>query len=200
MTKFYAPKPVLFVAGLGRCGSSLTMQMLAAAGIPCAGRFPDFEVDDVNHRAIAPAFMVAHRGWAVKWLDPHLTPPPHDADFITIWLDRNPMEQARSQAKFAHMMTGAPYPPRHQLRTWASNLRRDRRIAMREVLGNPGIVINFEELVSKPRVTAARIARWIELWFGVLDCDRMAAVVRPRSADCQPGMAIEEALVTAAAL
>jgi len=33
-------QPALLVAGLGRCGSSLTMQMLAAADIPCVGSAP----------------------------------------------------------------------------------------------------------------------------------------------------------------
>jgi hypothetical protein len=37
--------PVIVVAGLGRCGTSLVMQMLAAAGLPCVGSFPDFEDD-----------------------------------------------------------------------------------------------------------------------------------------------------------
>lgn len=36
-------KPTIFVSGLGRCGSSMTMQMLDAAGIPCIGDYPAYE-------------------------------------------------------------------------------------------------------------------------------------------------------------
>jgi hypothetical protein len=40
-------KPYVIVAGFGRCGSSLTMTMLHAAGIPCIGTPPDFEVNQM---------------------------------------------------------------------------------------------------------------------------------------------------------
>lgn len=192
------PVPVLFVSGLARCGTSLTMQMLSAAGIPCAGDFPGFEVDAVNHRDISPAFMVAHRGQAVKWLNPHLTSPGVDpVFFVTLWLDRNPVEQARSQAKFVHLLMGAPYPDRRHLRRWASGLRRDRAIALGfiGIFGWPKLMLDFEALVGKPRETAARIAAWLEPWFGPLDVDRMAAAVRPRESRCEPGLAIEAALM-----
>lgn len=191
------PVPVLFVSGLARCGTSLTMQMLSAAGIPCAGEFPDFEVDDTNHRDISPAFMAAHRGHAVKWLDPYLAPPARDIFFITLWLDRDPVEQARSQAKFVHLMMGVPHPGRHVLRRWASGLRRDRATALGfiGIFGWPKMMLDFESLLGKPRESAGRIASWLEPWFGGLDVDRMTAAVRPRGSRCEPGLAIEAALV-----
>ena len=42
---------------------------------------------------------------------------------------------------------------------------------------------------------AARLASWLEPWFGVLDAQAMAAVVRPRGPECQPGIDLEIALL-----
>ena len=50
--------PALLVAGLGRCGTSLMMQMLAAAGLPCVGEFPAYEVPELNHRKPPLAWVI----------------------------------------------------------------------------------------------------------------------------------------------
>ena len=34
----------IVVAGFARCGLTLTMQLLDAAGLPCRGRYPDYEI------------------------------------------------------------------------------------------------------------------------------------------------------------
>ncbi|MHB8286386.1 MAG: hypothetical protein ACYDD1_17175 [Caulobacteraceae bacterium] len=67
-------KPTIIVSGLGRCGSSLTMQMLNAAGVHCVGSFPSFEGPECE--AFQEGFITAERwaavaGRAVKLLDPH---------------------------------------------------------------------------------------------------------------------------------
>jgi hypothetical protein len=108
------------VGGLARCGTTLMMHMLHAGGIPCMGSKPDFEVDEFNNRPVKAAFLERHSGHAFKLLDPHRTPLPHGFRGVLVWLDRDPAQQAKSQAKFVHLMTGAPMANRAQLREWAS--------------------------------------------------------------------------------
>lgn len=186
--------PVVFVSGLSRCGTSLMMQMLSAAGLPCAGSFPDFEVDAVSSGPVSRDFMQAHAGHAAKRLDPQRAPTPAGAPFVSIWLDRDPLEQARSQVKFLHLMGGEPLPNRAQLRRWAAGLRRDRGDAVRAIAGQPMIVVRFEDLVTIPLPTAQRVAGWLSPWLTV-DAQRMAAAALPRPAACQPAMEIEMQLV-----
>jgi hypothetical protein len=97
---------IIMVAGLGRCGTSLALQMLAAGGVDCVGPYPSFE--DAEHdqlRRTAPAEWAARAaGKAVKVLDPHRNPPPIGPAYRVLWLFRDWADQARSQLK----MVGAP--------------------------------------------------------------------------------------------
>ena len=92
---------IIMVAGLGRCGSSLVMQMLSAAGVPCIGTFPGFEVlDHHRHRADDPhAWAAIAARKAVKVLDPQLAPPPPGYAYRTIILQRDHAQQADSMLK-----------------------------------------------------------------------------------------------------
>lgn len=189
-------RPVVLVSGLGRCGSSLVMQMLEAAGVPTTGEYPGFEAPEANHRAIDAVWLRSKAGHAIKWLDPHLTPLPNDAQAVSIWLDRDFDEQASSQAKFACLLVGVPKPTRQHRRAWAAGLRRDRDLAMREVLKTRQCLsLSFERLIHQPLATAKAIAEFLSPWFGALDVARMASVVIPRSITCEPGLDIEVRLV-----
>jgi hypothetical protein len=188
--------PVVLVAGLGRCGSSLVMQMLEAAGLPCLGEYPGFEDARFNHCPVPADLLRSHAGHAVKCLNPHLTPLAYDAPWIVVWLDRNLTEQARSQIKFATVfMRSAPPTTRRDLRRMAAGLREERGPAMRAFAGRPRTYLQFEEIVASPSKAAYRLAKWLEPWHGVLDERAMAAVVRPRGPECQPGIEMEIALL-----
>lgn len=90
--------PVLFVTGLGRCGTTMVMQMLQAAGVPCAGTYPAFEDVPVTPSAVDHEWLAQQAGRAVKWIDPTVTRVRH-ANGAAIFLSRDPAEQAKSQLK-----------------------------------------------------------------------------------------------------
>lgn len=91
--------PTVIVAGFGRCGSSLVMQMLHAAGFPVTGEYPSFERDEYNTGGLSPP------AGASKILNLECNPPPAGA-YRWVWLDRSPAQQAKSQAKFLLELSG----------------------------------------------------------------------------------------------
>lgn len=167
--------PVI-VAGFGRCGSSLVMQMLQAGGFPVTGEYPSFECLAYNSGGAPPP------DGASKILDLHLNPPP-GGPYRWIWLDRNPNEQAQSQAKFLRLVCGLRIagPEVHRL---ARSYKGDRETCFEVMrrLGGEVLSVTFEELVTESATTAARIASFV----GLRDSERMAAVVRKRPAGCLP--------------
>lgn len=192
-----ADLPMVLVAGLARCGSSLTMQMLSRGGLSCVGEHPDFEVADVNHRAISPSFMKRNAGRAAKWLNPHLTPLPAGFRPSVIWLDRDLDEQTESQVKFAKAFFSVPVSRAHR-KAWKAGLLRDRALAQEAFYGCPRFAIRFETLITDTRVSAEAIATWlVDQGFFHLDAAAMASVVLPRDARCQPGIDIEIMLAEA---
>lgn len=189
--------PYIVVAGLGRCGTSLLMQMLDAGGIPCIGPYPAFEPEALRtSRAIDPAFLARYPGHAFKLLDPHRTPLP-PIPGVLIWLDRELREQARSQAKFATLMMGVPMANRVHLRRWASGLRADRERGLAPFEGWPRLVLRFEDIIRRPDDAALLIAARLRPWFNNINEAAMAAQVRPRSTDCAPGLDLELSLIAA---
>jgi hypothetical protein len=187
--------PWIAVAGLARCGTTLTMNMLHAAGIPCIGCAPAFEVAEINHRAVSRDFLNRYPGHAFKHLDPHLAPLPRELPLLVIWLDRDPKEQAKSQAKFVTVLMGLPTPTRAHIRRMAQGLKRERPVALAQYNGCPRLVLQFEEVLKEPRTAALQIAAFLRAYWGLLDIDRMAAQVRSRTPECQPGLDIELAML-----
>lgn len=177
------------VAGLGRCGSSLMMQMLHAGGMHCVGEAPAFEDDRVRDR-VAPADIEAWRGQAVKVLDPHRTGLP--GDVRVIWLDRDPKQQADSQAKFLRILGGITID-RSKRRAAAAGLAVERSAAMRVIGGRPVLTIRFETLLADPQFTAEKVASFLTPI--PLDVGQMVAQVLPRDPACRPDLGIEMMLV-----
>ena len=111
----------VLVVGLGRCGSSLTMQMLAAGGMPVHGKAPTYEVEEAMVGRMDRAWLAAQRG-AIKVLEPKRMPSlvlDHPGNAI-IWLDRDPDQQAKSQAKFLHLVADTPKLSRKAVRGLAA--------------------------------------------------------------------------------
>ena len=184
--------PTIIVAGLGRCGSSLVMQMLAAAGAPCVGTWPDFEdavsvLLDPKDTEAQREFYKACKGRAVKLLDPHLNTPPIGLDYRNIFLSRNPAEQAKSMLKLLGMTNN-----RKARKAMEQAVRTDEaraRLAMTKIGDGRYLNIPFENLIHDPEHSARAIADWVRTWRGQpLDVDRMARCVRPRPAKCLPHM------------
>lgn len=187
-------KPITIVAGFGRCGSSLVMQMLAAGGMPTPyAEFPSYEVDFAK----TPVMMSALQGGAIKVLAPHIHRPPVGPVYRWIWLDRDPVEQAKSMAKFwraAFVEAPASLPPMlefgpDQIAELAESFKRDRPRAnglMLKYTQCTGILkLRFEAILLDPPWAAYSLSKFCG---GRLDEAKMVAAVRPRGPECLPYM------------
>ncbi len=186
----------LIVAGLGRCGTTMVMRMLAAGGVPTIGEAPDFECVETQYMLEdAPAAWAYHvRGKAVKVLDAHRFAMPDLGEFDLIWLRRNPQEQARSMLKLIASMFSAVQITRQSVRAMKKGIIHDGPIAARRLAdaGTPNaIALDFEEILADPH----RAARTIGYAFKI-PAERwpvMASQVIKRDAKCLPYL-MEEAL------
>lgn len=184
------PDTKLLIAGLGRCGSSLIMQMLAAAGLRVPGEYPTHEHD---------ADLLSDPKWleqfdAVKWLGPGYMPappkPPQPFTYRVLWLDRDPKAQSKSRAKFLRaegtLKPGQTHSFERKLRA-KLHVEREESLRVVREYADP-LVISFESLLS-PEVHAGRtVSRWAKRDEAMpSDVDAMDACIRPRSPDCLPG-------------
>jgi hypothetical protein len=194
MDKAMTGKPTIFVSGLGRCGSSMTMQMLDAAGIPCVGDYPAFETWETNAAAISREWLSEHQGYAAKMLDPHRSSVPDDANCVIIWLDRDAGEQARSQCKMISMLGGVDVSG--QWRAMRSQIRKDRRKCLKIIDRWPVMMFTFEGILSNPLEISRDIAGCLSPWFDISErVYDMANVVLPRKLASMPDLSIEAALI-----
>lgn len=194
--------PPLVVAGLPRCGSSLVMSMLAAGGLDCVGAPPGYEDSSIVHgRPIDPQIYWGLGGWAIKVLDPHrnrLPTPSYQRDpHVVIWLDRNPIEQVKSQVKFARA-AGLIHrqSSNDELKKMFRRARglavTDRHACMVALRGARMLQVRFESLVLTPRIEAERIARFVAQHLGRnLDVAAMDARVIRRNPACADSLQIE---------
>ena len=168
--------PPVIVAGFGRCGSSLVMQMLHAASFPVTGEYPSFECEEYNAGGQPPT------AGASKILNIDCNPPP-GGPYRWIWLDRSPAQQAKSQAKLLRELGGIRMA-RSDVRAMACSYglaRRECFEIMRRI-GGPVLGLSFEQLVLDPRGAAAKIGEFV----GCMEIERMARVVRKRKPECLP--------------
>lgn len=187
-------KPTLIVSGLARCGTSLTMQMLHACGLRCAGDFPSFEPPELNTLHPLPSAAWLSRFDAIKIIDPHRAAIPQ-MNAIVLWLDRNPAFQSLSQCKMLRLVGGLDLPTGTQGRIRRS-LVSERPRALLQFKGLPISILRFEVAVRRPLVFATQIA-WFCRGYYTLDPQRMAeCLLRRRNAErCEPDMDIEMQLV-----
>ena len=186
-------KPIIAVSGFGRCGSSLVMQMLAAAGVPTTGRAPSYEADEVValDRAELRRWLGERPGHAVKFLDPHRPTmgPPSNIDYRVIWLRRERWQQARSQAKFATMFLRAGEIGISTVHDFARSYERDEphaldawRARTRDIAA-----LDFECIIREPARVALTLCRYLGLVESPSRLRAMEAVVQPRSPECYQG-------------
>ena len=174
------------VVGFGRCGSTMTMGMLAAGGCPpVPGSLP------VSHELPSPANMRdgLTAGHTVKLLD---VPVLQGWDLPSIgwrfvWLDRNPIQQGKSMRKFARWFNGQASSDYAKMMT--DTIRADRD-TVRGFYASRGPVLDlrYEDVLRDPDVAAAQLGRHVGPPF---DVDAAAAVVHDRSPKCRPDMAFE---------
>jgi hypothetical protein len=195
-----APLPVIVVAGLGRCGTTLVMHMLARGGVAVAGEAPGYEPEESGPgHTIDPAWFRRFAGGAVKVIDPHRNRVPQGVPFFAFWLDREPMQQARSQEKFYRFFEGDPALGQDEMRRWALRLRSERREALSALQhAKGGCFLRFESLIMHPTRAARALGLELERQGIAADVDAMAKVPRLRSTACAPGLAIEAELAAEA--
>lgn len=186
-------RSIVAVCGFGRCGSSMTMQMLHAGGVPVVGEFPAFEDEHVSCIPIDLLWLECQRGKALKILDPQRVlkrAPP----LRVIWLDRDAKEQARSTIKFMSAMSGGTMQfARDSVRRLAASYSQDRRAAMALFarLQASVLVLRFEDVLSDPVAVAAKMSSIV----GPFNERAAAAAVLRRPASCAPDMSIEQSFI-----
>ena len=188
--------PTVFVAGLGRCGTSLLMQMLDAGGMavyPDKG-WPAYEYGDYFQTGGSPEWLKGVSGKASKLLDPHkLHWSLKSFPYKVIWLSRDTAQQAASQIKF--LRASMPFVPdtRQARKGFEWSIRKETKDAMALLkrLGANVLRMNFEHLLANPIEAATTIQEHIR---ADLDLIAMATAVRSRSADCYPGFLEAELL------
>lgn len=183
---------ITIIAGFGRCGSSLVMQMLHAAGYETTGEYPAFE--DIRATALPyeNRWLEEVEGKALKVIDPHRCQLPIDHDYKIIWLDRKPIEQAKSQMKLFSTLTSIK-TTRKDIIAIAKSYKRDKPICLKllKKLG-PVLSMSFENLILSPIISAEKINSFLG---DELDYLEMAKVVIGRPVFCMPGMDIEIQLI-----
>ena len=179
------PKPITVVAGFGRCGSSLVMQMLSAGGMPTPySEYPSFEIPQ-GTKVYWPNFY----GGAVKILDPHIHQPVQGPEYRFIWIDRDPVEQAKSMVKFMEA-AGMPGINEDGVKKLAASFKRDRPrvngVMLEYTQPHRILKLRFEDILYNP-AWAAHILNGF-CGNSMLDERAMAAAVRPRGPKCLPYM------------
>lgn len=187
--------PLTIVAGAGRCGSSLVCQVLAAAGLPVAGRWPDYEdprtfshtldLGDSTWLAGLPA------GCVVKMLSPSYAKLPAALPCRWIICVRDVKQQARSMAKLLDL----PRDKAHIARM-AASIRRDIRHLDRQLrernLGRrlrkePAMYLRFEALIQRPEPQIQRLLDFVGPRPDAPPAQQLAEGVLKRAPHCLPG-------------
>lgn len=148
---------VILIAGLGRCGSSLLMQMLTAGGWPAVdpeqAPWPSFEHPVNNGEGTLPPDVSG----VLKWLDPQRNRPPFERVRGSVFLTRDHKQQARSHLKFLRAV-GVPVDGA-RWQNIAGSFRGDERRALATLRSlGPVMRTSFEALVSTPMAVLAEIA------------------------------------------
>lgn len=179
-------RPAIIVSTFQRGGSSLLMQMIAAAGVPCLGTAPVFE--DRASLDPSPEFLARCAGKAVKVLEPGRSlAGAEPIDAFGFWLDRDPQQRAKSAMRLLSPdRRGAT--ERNSRRVLARSYRRDRDAslaALRRVCRRGVALVRFETLIVEPVISARGLAAIVTtLGFGAPDPARIAAVIEPRGPAC----------------
>lgn len=183
------------VCGFGRCGSSMTMAMLSDGGVPLAGVVAPGSYELLGG-GIDQAWTLDLGGRCVKLLESVLhrgIPPAPGWRFV--WLDRDPLQQARSQVKFLRglgfgsLLDGGGVSEDDAIARFAASYRRDRPRAIAGLHAAGRVtVLRYEQVLADPRGTAETLRR--QVW-PTLDVDAAAAAVHQRDGTCRPDLAYE---------
>ena len=177
---------ITVVAGIPRCGSSLMMRMLHRGGIePYADNLYSYEAEDVLGLPSQTKWLDKAEGKAVKILEPLEYRPPKTRAYRFVVMTRDPIEQAKSQVKFARA-TGVDIAANQKtIRILAGSNERDTAALIKMIQGYPNaalLVISFEALILDPLEQALLVSDFC----GGLHVSAMTAEVIDRLPQCLP--------------
>jgi len=179
---------ITIISGLGRCGSSLVMQMLLAGGMKPTGKAHHAYWED-GRTATLPGdsewVSQIAPGSVLKCLNPAVKPLPHGPDYRWIWIDRNRKAQRKSWDKF--VAEAQKKQPSMIVERKDLDFDTDRRNSLELIksLGGPVLRLRFEDLLAKPKAAAVRINQFVG---GGLDVANMCRCVVKRPPSCLPYM------------
>jgi hypothetical protein len=179
----------------------MAMAMLRAGGVQfVAGSDPDTgELPGIG----PDSFDVPLEGRAVKLLDYILWDDLPPVNWRFIWLDRDPMQQARSTAKFMAGIGGITGVDVDKL---ADSYGRDRPKVLAKLRGlGPVLTLDYERVLAQPKRAARQMALFLAgsrdgeepvpaAALTNFDVRAAAAVVHQRDGRCRPDLAFEESL------
>ena len=179
--------PIIVVSGLPRSGTSMTMQMLHAAGVPIVtdglrepgednprGYFEDERVKALYKDEEDGAWLVEARGKAIKIISFLLRDLPPSNDYRIIFMRRDLDEVLASQRKMLERR-GEPTDTsdRQMFALWTSHLAQ-----VDELLSSSrhirALDVEYRDVVAEPRGQARRIHDFLGQ---DLDVERMVAAV-----------------------
>lgn len=187
--------PILFVAGFGRCGTTMAMTMIDRGGFPVAGPRPAYEVDQMRPGMVDLDWVRAQAGRAVKWIDPLVARVSRNdlpGPAVIIHMNRPSRDIAASQVKMLSTFTGIPNDRRIR-RAFEKDIE-GKRGTLSARLNSMGVVytMTFEWALAHPHQAAQKLAAIVKHEFGAqFDVDAAAAVPITRHPRCAPDMAIE---------
>lgn len=195
------PQRILAVCGFPRSGTTLTMRLLHAAGVPVvADNLLSFECERASvttpHRLRDGEWWESCRGKAVKLLEPQHLNLPRGLPLQLVWCQRDPLQQAKSQLKILRFWCGLKASS-GDLSRMVKGLRQDTprvQAALQEAYPEARFLICFfEDTLKEPGLMSTHLCRWAGLDPAP---ERVAAMVRqvlPRGAGCLPYL-LEETL------
>lgn len=192
-----------FITGLGRCGTSLTMQMLHAAGYPVLGRFPAYETVYTEPGGSIPwrRFEPLTLPLAVKLVDPVNSRLQWGGSAINaraVFLTRNHTEQAKSAIKWTEAIIPGIHRTKPNVEKMRASYARDEPLArqyMASVTKGRLLVIDFADLVGNPADTAGLILDFLQAPPVLGTIEVMAAQVRKRGPKALPFL-LEQSLIS----
>ena len=163
------------ICGFGRCGTSVTMQMLDVAGLRMPGKGPFFEAK--NEKTVSTI-----EDWDVaKWLGTTQTwTPPEGYDYHCLWLRRNPYQQALSRVKFMKEMKKAEGTVQQVRKRITAKTAPALSVAA-EFTKHDIPIWDFEDILEYPYGYAEFLCTWVGVDLSS-NYQKMAKLVKKRSA------------------
>jgi hypothetical protein len=169
-------EPVIVVSGLPRSGTSMTMQMLAAARVPVVtdgiraagednprGYFEDERVKDLHKENEDRSWLRGARGKAVKIISFLLKDLPETNNYRVIFMKRALPEVLASQKKMLERRNEVnETSDERMLELWENHLWRVRYL-LKHASQFDAVEISYSDVIGDPRREAERIRAFLGL-------------------------------------